>query len=194
MIETIKFKVCTECKVEQELSCFSKHKRKKDGLSSQCKSCCKKYKDINKEKTAEYYRENKEKRAEYRKQYYKENKEKTAEYQKLNKDKIVEYNKKYSKTLKGRAINKNNIHKRRTVAKEGDVTTNQLSELQSNAKVCYWCNCNLKKAKIHIDHYIPLSRGGEHTLGNLVVSCATCNIKKNAKDPIEFANSIGKLC
>ena len=40
---------------------------------------------------------------------------------------------------------------------------------------------------------MPLSKGGEHTLTNLVVSCPTCNLQKNAKDPIEFANKLGRL-
>lgn len=32
-------KVCTKCKVEQPLDCFSKHKLGKDGLRPQCKKC-----------------------------------------------------------------------------------------------------------------------------------------------------------
>lgn len=59
-------------------------------------------------------------------------------------------------------------------------------------KVCYWCGIRCAKS-YHVDHYVPLSRGGAHELDNLVISCGPCNIKKNAKDPIEFAQSIGKL-
>lgn len=36
----------------------------------------------------------------------------------------------------------------------------------------------------HIDHYVPLSRGGEHRIENLVPACAPCNQSKNAKLPI----------
>ena len=77
--------------------------------------------------------------------------------------------------------------------KQGDVTSNQLLKLQQNAKVCYWCGINLKGKATHIDHYIPISKGGEHTLSNLVASCDKCNLIKHAKDPFVFANSIGKL-
>lgn len=60
-------------------------------------------------------------------------------------------------------------------------------------KVYYWCSCSLKNKTTHIDHYEPLSRGGAHTISNLVVSCSNCNLRKRAKDPIEFAQSIGRL-
>ena len=66
-------------------------------------------------------------------------------------------------------------------------------ELQNNAKICYWCNVSLKNTKVHIDHYTPLSKGGEHTISNLVVSCSKCNLEKHSKDPLEFAITKGKL-
>jgi len=83
--------------------------------------------------------------------------------------------------------------RRRSLTKQGDVTNIQLLELQQNAKVCYWCKCLLKNVKVHIDHYVPLSKGGLHTLSNLVVSCSKCNLSKEAKLPNDFANSIGRL-
>lgn len=56
------------------------------------------------------------------------------------------------------------------------------------AKVaCYWCGKNVPKAQRHVDHIIPLARGGAETEANLCVSCANCNLRKHAKDPIEFA-------
>jgi 5-methylcytosine-specific restriction endonuclease McrA len=33
----------------------------------------------------------------------------------------------------------------------------------------------------HIDHVIPMSRGGSDDLSNLVLSCSTCNEAKGAK-------------
>jgi 5-methylcytosine-specific restriction endonuclease McrA len=52
-------------------------------------------------------------------------------------------------------------------------------------KVCYWCG--KKCARNHeVDHYVPLSRGGEHELSNLVIACKSCNRRKSAKDPEQF--------
>ena len=37
-----------------------------------------------------------------------------------------------------------------------------------------------------IDHMIPLSKGGGHTIYNIVPACRSCNRKKNAKFPLNF--------
>lgn len=58
---------------------------------------------------------------------------------------------------------------------------------------CYWCGELLKNKKVHIDHYVPLSKGGRHIIENLVVSCPKCNLSKGAKDPYHYANIKGKL-
>jgi 5-methylcytosine-specific restriction endonuclease McrA len=52
---------------------------------------------------------------------------------------------------------------------------------------CYWCRKNTPKGQRHIDHIIPLARGGADVIGNLCVSCPRCNISKNAKLPHEFS-------
>lgn len=114
-------------------------------------------------------------------------------YYRLNKEKCNIRNKEYFATDIGKAVRKNNKHKRRSIERQGDVTNKQLLELEQNAKTCYWCNKSLKNKQIHIDHYVPLAKGGEHTLSNLVVSCNKCNMSKCAKDPLLFANSLGKL-
>lgn len=145
-----------------------------------------------KEKMNEWRLKNKDKIKESRKQYRKDNKDKIKKYQEENKEKFDKYQKEWHKSEKGKASSANAIHKRRTITKQGDVTTQQILELKK-AKHCYWCNISLKNKTIHIDHYVPLAKGGKHTLSNLVIACSKCNLNKNAKDPIEFANSVGKL-
>ena len=94
-------KKCTKCKVDKEITEFSKDKRRKDGLYSSCKLCNKEY---HKEHNKEYYKKNKDKI----KEYYKKNKDKInenkkeydKEYYKENKDKIIERQKEYIKNRK----------------------------------------------------------------------------------------------
>lgn len=44
-------------------------------------------------------------------------------------------------------------------------------------KGCSYCG----KQALHIDHIIPISRGGRHSIGNLTGACASCNLSKGAK-------------
>ena len=196
---------CKQCKKEyqQENSDYTSIRQKN-------------YRQNNYEATIEYrktyYQANRETLAEQRKVYYQANREaiakQTKTYQEANREKLVKHKKAYNQanaeknakqvkayaqTPIGKASRTNARHKRRTITKQGDVTAQQLLELTANAKNCYWRNASLKNKKVHIDHYIPLAREGNHTLSNLVVSCSKCNISKHAKDPIEFAQSIGKL-
>lgn len=47
---------------------------------------------------------------------------------------------------------------------------------------CLYCG----KASEHIDHIIPLSRGGRHSIGNLTGACANCNLSKGSKFIMEW--------
>ena len=49
---------------------------------------------------------------------------------------------------------------------------------------CFWCHCKLDK--MHIDHVIPLAKGGVHSIGNIVISCPECNSSKSDKLPVYF--------
>jgi 5-methylcytosine-specific restriction endonuclease McrA len=59
---------------------------------------------------------------------------------------------------------------------------------------CAYCRTKLRKGRsTHIDHIIPLARGGSNDRKNLQALCSTCNTTKSAKDPIEFAQELGLL-
>lgn len=40
--------------------------------------------------------------------------------------------------------------------------------------------CGQQSNSLHLDHVIPLARGGRHSIGNLVPACRTCNTSKGA--------------
>lgn len=99
-------KICSKCNIEKELSCFHKHKSRKDGYREICKTCrkieTKKYIEKNyeiiSEKKKKFYIDNKEKinkenRIIY-KIWYQSNKEKKSEYLK----KWYELNPNYNST------------------------------------------------------------------------------------------------
>lgn len=47
--------------------------------------------------------------------------------------------------------------------------------------VCYYCERTIPVADVEFDHIVPLSRGGEHSVRNLCVSCWPCNRSKLAR-------------
>lgn len=40
---------------------------------------------------------------------------------------------------------------------------------------CWWCRQKLSSDQLTIDHLLPKSRGGSHSLENLRLSCFSCN-------------------
>lgn len=79
--------------------------------------------------------------------------------------------------------------RRRATEKGGDSTKTIKEWMVSQAKVCRWCEANCETG-FHIDHVMPLAKGGKHVIANLCIACPTCNIRKNARDPAEFAAEI----
>lgn len=68
-----------------------------------------------------------------------------------------------------------------------DVTRLALDQLMvSQCGRCAYCDRQLD-CVIHLDHRIPLSRGGRHEMANVCWSCERCNRRKHDKTPEEFA-------
>lgn len=44
---------------------------------------------------------------------------------------------------------------------------------------CHYCGIKTKKYQRHLDHIVPVQKGGTNDPANLVVSCKTCNTKKS---------------
>jgi len=184
---------CEEIKQKRKQYC----KDNPDKIKEQKRKYYLKNQDKIKAKTREYYFNNIEdikiKSKEYRKNNFEKLKKAKQKYVKENPEKVKERHRRYMQTEKGKLIAKNMKHSRRDKYKKGDVTTEQIKELYKNTKNCYWCNCKLEKNNTHLDHYIPLSKDGKHTISNLVLACGSCNRKKSSKDPLKFAQEIGKL-
>jgi 5-methylcytosine-specific restriction endonuclease McrA len=78
-------------------------------------------------------------------------------------------------------------------AAEGSHTVDELKALfQRQRGKCAYCGVSIRNG-YHIDHVIPLARGGSNWIANIALACAKCNLTKSATDPIEFARRNGKL-
>lgn len=99
-------------------------------------------------------------------------------------------------TRKWRAANPERVReqtRRRAGRKIGKLdygTIPRIKKLQRGK--CAICRVRLND-DWHMDHIVPLAKGGLHEARNIQLLCAPCNLKKSAKDPIEHMQSLGRL-
>lgn len=76
---------------------------------------------------------------------------------------------------------------------EGSHTAEDIASIRRLQKNrCAYCAQKLPK-NFHVDHIVALAMGGSNSRRNLQVTCPRCNSRKSAKDPIVFAQSLGRL-
>lgn len=86
------------------------------------------------------------------------------------------------------------VRRARKHKSNGTHTAADLAEiLAAQGGRCAYCRADLKRTKKHVDHIVPLARGGSNGRANLQYLCQPCNQAKNWKDPIDFAQSVGLL-
>lgn len=56
-----------------------------------------------------------------------------------------------------------------------------------------WCTGRIGFKTCHRDHIEPVARRGTNWISNIQQTCAPCNHRKHAKDPVSFARELGLL-
>lgn len=190
-------KTCKACGQTFPLDNF--YKQKKKYTSSNCKPCHKAY-------SVRWQKANPEKVKEYEK---KANiKHGKAEWQKQKSDpEYMLYKKLYNQRTSKRRVEtafawqKANperykeiiakSHLKRRVSKEARTYSILDKELRRlKASPCAFCG---SQKNITIDHIIPVSRLGNHSIGNLQSLCKSCNSKKKAKFISEYKYHLLRL-
>lgn len=55
---------------------------------------------------------------------------------------------------------------------------------------CFYCSDQFG-SRYHLDHVVPLSRGGQHSIGNIVGACVSCNSSKKDRFIVEWRQASG---
>lgn len=211
-------KLCISCGIVKEFVTFARRSSAPDGHASYCRECQAVYTKVWREKNAVRVREakatdyqaNRETVRAQHAEYRKANKASIAEskkrwrqgrgeaereywrrYRAANREAIKRYEEKWKganpATYRGIVAHSNNA--RREAVKSG-MTSRELRDwLSYQLMKCAYClaDCALD---FHIDHFVPLARGGKHEHENLRIACPTCNLSKSARDPYEFTESL----
>lgn len=176
--------ICKTCKEDKSLECFPKMQ---GYYRKTCKLCRASY-----EKS--WRNANSAHKKAYDKAYYHatfdKQKPRRDAYRKSNKERLVELRKRWVLNNPEREVlnRKNCKARRRAVEKTGKVTQQEWQDqLATFNNHCAYCLKPLDKAEM--EHMKPLSRGGEHSIDNIVPSCPSCNRLKSTRTLLEFART-----
>ena len=135
---------------------------------------------------AQWCAENKEHLKEYRAATTEERSVRAAAWYEANKEEEKRKNKEYAKTENGRAILANIRHRRRAAKKNCDSrsTAEEIRQFMSSATSCFYCKRT--GLKLTLDHFVPLAKGGAHSIENFRAACRSCNSRKKDRDPHAF--------
>jgi 5-methylcytosine-specific restriction endonuclease McrA len=110
-----------------------------------------------------------------------------SRYYQQHRDDILTYNKTPNRRAAHRANAKVQGAKRRAAIESTiePITAEQWEDLKASYLwLCVYC---LEKCDdLTMDHVVALNRGGDHTVGNVVPACRTCNREKTDKSMIVF--------
>ena len=187
-------KPCSKCNQYLPIDLFKADKRLASGRASICKPC-------NAAQTLNYANQDREKvRASSRATYYKNpqkridnssNWAKTHPEQRL----IIEanYRANHREETQARSADWNSrnperrarykLERRARIENNGVylILDKELAKLYSSP--CFYCDAS---ERIEADHIIPISKGGQHSVGNLIPACRSCNAEKGQKYLMEY--------
>lgn len=195
---------CKECDNLASKQRYQKNKEKyaqkrkqyyysnKEKIIEQQKQYVKANEEYYSEYNKQYAQDNSDKLKEYRRQYRKDNIEHIKEYQGMYKKDNAEIikikNHKYFQSEKGKANSYRAYMKRRSYKMKVKFSPHQRKDiLERDDYTCQCCGIKVHDEKVnnetkaHIDHIIPISRGGDSEPSNLQVLCRTCNLRKGNK-------------
>lgn len=204
-------KECRKCKtiLPSTPEYFDRDKKYKDGLSPTCKQCMKEYnikryikqKDKLKIQTRTYYENNKEKVKKLfeknSREYYAKHKERYKKRNDKYRAEHEEYYREYHKVYCKENREKYRIIGQRRQARMNDLEATLTEEQWEYTKAifnscCAYCGKSeedhLKEygRRLEQEHFIPVVKGGDYAIYNIVPACRRCNATKHDANFIEW--------
>lgn len=187
-------KVCTKCGRAKAATTdnFKAEKRVRCGLTAQCRDCL--YR-VTRQSLPAWYAKTRAERNAWQRAYRKtpgfldREREWVRKYRAANYDKIkaridgwVAANPERVRALK--AV-RERTRRARAFNAPGTHTVDDVDALRRDQRDCLYCDVPLG-GDSHVDHFVPLAKGGSNDPSNLVLACPTCNMRKHARLPWEW--------
>jgi hypothetical protein len=191
-------KVCRICDTPRDRSEFYSRPGARDGLRSDCKDCTKDRAANCPSKLAQKAAAAERRAARipfdpaaYKAAWHQENRGRMlalgAIWRDTNQEKMRAYRRKWQKLNLSNGRQTSAAYLARKLGTDVRlVTQRDLRRLiQRHHGLCAYCQI---KPWQHIDHVIPLARGGRHSIGNLLPACQDCNQSKGARLLADWRN------
>jgi 5-methylcytosine-specific restriction endonuclease McrA len=110
------------------------------------------------------------------------NREKVNELAKIQRQKHAERYRAHTRNRRAKIKNIEGTHSAIDIIAIGDAQGWQ----------CNACQCDLKISGHHVDHIVPIAKGGTNWPANLQLLCRSCNVRKHSKDYDVFLAELRK--
>lgn len=200
--DSIPLKRCSQCKQHLPANRFNRDKSHKDKLASSCKTCNNARSAAWRKNNLDRERENGRKwrlnhpdqargsRRAYYEQHIDEHRANGKNWNKQHRKWVNILSSKWAKSHPEQI--RKNSHRRRAEKRNaiGTHTAQDIMILNINQRnKCAYCGVQLGN-KYHVDHIIPLSRGGSNDFDNLALACPRCNMSKGDKLISEWITAV----
>ncbi|MBZ6088975.1 HNH endonuclease [Streptomyces olivaceus] len=181
-------KVCGCCLVVRGHAAFSVDRKAPDGHRGRCRACDVETKaayHAERRDDPEYRASNAARSARWRAENLDKARAKSARWRAENPDKERASSARWTRENPDKARAKSARYRARKVAATvEDFSAEDLLDYWDaiGAYDCVFCGADAE----HVEHFIPLARGGAHSLANQFPACARCNLAKGAADPYRW--------
>lgn len=123
--------------------------------------------------------DNRERRARWAREYYLANLDRVVIWRQRFKDNNPEFRRVYQHRRRARIAAAGGTYNSADIRRQKSMQTDRKGVLR-----CWWCSCQINE--YHVDHRIPLAKGGTNDARNICLACPDCNLRKNSKMPADF--------
>ena len=186
-------KMCASCLKVLPTEAFSAIKR--GGCHSRCKICevermrkarVLEPKEMVRQRSASYKSRNQEKVREYARKYRREKLITNPEFVTAERARTAEKKRRWPEKYKAYKANRT----AREVEAGGRLTGDEVrGAFERSGGQCVYCDIPLlltDREGWHLEHLVPLSRGGDNAASNVAAACSRCNLQKGSKTAHEF--------